>query len=366
MKKIIYISALVIGISMSTYAQLKVLSNGSTQGGSTHGALRIETEYNWVDIGSDYYLGDHTHFRTNSNKGYYFDKSIEIVGGKFSSFTGPLSLATQGIPRVWLNTNGYFGIGDNTPSYELDVNGDIATYGVLISSDLRLKKDLKNLENSKVNNLYNLNAKTYIKDNSILMQNTKFNIVQTINDTAVTILEENKIDTSRKIGFIAQEFKVYFPELVSQDDEGYYSIDYISLIPILVEALKQQNENLNLKIRQLEEKIVEEKRMQPKSTILNEEYNLSFESDIEPFLGNNVPNPFDQNTEIKFYLPQEVSNANLYIYDLEGKQIQKIHVVEREYGSIIIQGSQLMPGMYYYTLIADNQIIGTKQMILTD
>jgi hypothetical protein len=43
------------------------------------------------------------------------------------------------------------------------------------------------------------------------------------------------------LGFIAQELKEVFPELVYQEtDSSEYSINYIGLIPILVEALKEQ------------------------------------------------------------------------------------------------------------------------------
>jgi hypothetical protein len=43
-----------------------------------------------------------------------------------------------------------------------------------------------------------------------------------------------------------------------------------------------------------------------------------------------------------------------------------MNLVEREHGNIVIHGSELMPGMYYYSLIADGKIIGTEKMVLTD
>ena len=55
-----------------------------------------------------------------------------------------------------------------------------------------------------------------------------------------------------------------------------------------------------------------------------------------------------------------------YVYDLQGKQIKSINVTERELGTIVIKGSELQPGIYYYSLIADGNIVGTEKMILTD
>ncbi|MDR1654211.1 MAG: hypothetical protein LBS01_11320 [Prevotellaceae bacterium] len=38
-------------------------------------------------------------------------------------------------------------------------------------------------------------------------------------------------------------------------------------------------------------------------------------------LYQNAPNPFSENTEIGFYLPQTVSKAILCIYDMNGRQL---------------------------------------------
>lgn len=48
------------------------------------------------------------------------------------------------------------------------------------------------------------------------------------------------------MGFIAQKVQTEFPELVSEDEEGYLSIDYIGIIPVLVEAMKEQQKQISL------------------------------------------------------------------------------------------------------------------------
>jgi hypothetical protein len=69
--------------------------------------------------------------------------------------------------------------------------------------------------------------------------------------------DETKHRPGQNIGFIAQEVKEVLPEIVSgggKDEEGneiYYSIEYATLTPVLVEAIKEQNET----IKKLEEKI---------------------------------------------------------------------------------------------------------------
>ncbi|KAL7714984.1 Peptidase S74 domain-containing protein [Entamoeba marina] len=50
--------------------------------------------------------------------------------------------------------------------------------------------------------------------------------------------------TTTRYGFIAQELKKEFPELVKEDDNGYLSVDPISLIPFIVESVKQLDNDL--------------------------------------------------------------------------------------------------------------------------
>ena len=60
--------------------------------------------------------------------------------------------------------------------------------------------------------------------------------------------------TDKQIGVIAQDVEKVFPELVGEND-GYKTTNYIGLIPVLIEALKEQQqtiENLKTRIEQLE------------------------------------------------------------------------------------------------------------------
>lgn len=52
-------------------------------------------------------------------------------------------------------------------------------------------------------------------------------------------------------GVIAQEVQKEFPDLVTLESDGYLSVDYIQLIPILLQAIKE----LNTKVEFLNQKI---------------------------------------------------------------------------------------------------------------
>ena len=54
-----------------------------------------------------------------------------------------------------------------------------------------------------------------------------------------------KFDKARQIGFIAQEIEKVVPELVSKDRQGMRSVAYTGVIPILVEAIKDQQKQID-------------------------------------------------------------------------------------------------------------------------
>jgi len=56
----------------------------------------------------------------------------------------------------------------------------------------------------------------------------------------------------------AQELEKILPEVVSEDEEGYKSIAYSKLAPLLIEAMKEQQEQIEMlkaEIADLKEKV---------------------------------------------------------------------------------------------------------------
>jgi hypothetical protein len=197
-------------------------------------------------------------------------------------------------------------------------------------------------------------------------------------------LEEKAIEFS-EYGYLAQELEKVFPDLVSQDSEGYYSVNYIGLIPIIIESLKDQKQQVEYQkqiITKQQEQIDEltellylsqgkEDNPGP-AKLKNGGDDVSYTTELPEITNNgsgaslqqNIPNPFNQNTEIRFYIPENIITAKLCIYNLQGFQIKQITVTQRGDGSQIIYGSEFSPGIYLYTLIADGKEVDTKRMIL--
>ncbi|HIN25771.1 MAG TPA: T9SS type A sorting domain-containing protein [Candidatus Marinimicrobia bacterium] len=71
-------------------------------------------------------------------------------------------------------------------------------------------------------------------------------------------------------------------------------------------------------------------------------------------LHQNYPNPFNPTTTIQFHLPTDES-VSLTIYNILGKTVMEpIKDITYQSGtySILLDGSQLSSGVYYYTLRA--------------
>ena len=49
----------------------------------------------------------------------------------------------------------------------------------------------------------------------------------------------------QKIGVLAQEIQEVFPELVSEDDNEMLAVNYQALVPVLINAFKEQQGEIN-------------------------------------------------------------------------------------------------------------------------
>ncbi len=82
-------------------------------------------------------------------------------------------------------------------------------------------------------------------------------------------------------------------------------------------------------------------------------------------LEQNQPNPFNQQSVIKFYVPTNFRSAQLIITDQSGAQLKSFNITSAGMGQVTINGFELSSGSYLYSLIIDNVKVDTKKMELT-
>lgn len=91
-------------------------------------------------------------------------------------------------------------------------------------SDRRLKKNITPLKNALSNiealNIYSFDYNAPKNYSGYLPKGTHF-------------------------GFMAQELKNVYPEFVQLNANGYYSVNYMEMIPILAQGIKEQQEEIN-------------------------------------------------------------------------------------------------------------------------
>ena len=156
-------------------------------------------------------------------------------------------------------------------------------------------------------------------------------------------------------GLDADQLKSVYPELVYEDANGNVSINYVEMVPLLVQCINE----LSAKVAELEGTSPRKAKAQP--TAIEESV-----SDVDMVrMDQNNPNPFSESTVIALNIPSNAQAANIYIYDMSGKQVQSLPVSERGETNITVYASDLSAGMYIYTLVVDGKVAVTRRMIVS-
>ena len=210
--------------------------------------------------GGGMYMIDATWIRTYGNKSFYHNTGTMRTDGNFQvgnggqyaslpsgttatvfnegSFDKDFRIESNGNANMFFVNAGTnrVGIGTTAPAQALHVNGRIRSNGINETSDRRYKKDITNLPEDILDKVLKIRGVTY------KWRQNEF--------------PKMEFEDGTQIGVIAQEIEEVFPEVVRTDENGYKSVDYSHLVPVLVEALKAENtkvDNQSKRIKKLEE-----------------------------------------------------------------------------------------------------------------
>lgn len=266
-------SKLSIGGAGSTYNTLYV--ENSNTGGSQRAAMFYKTASG--TSGGDYSLGILAAIRHNG--GY------KLVGGQFqANWNTYTNYRTFGIRAAGgYGYNGYnygvwgtiygarngaaiYGGTNGSETYidgiyagwfsgDVNISGDLDVDGIYKGSDINLKKEIRLLKDEGTTQIEKLSSLSAIK--------YKYKTPAELNDFDPEVLDSIKIDprtlvyddpkyTRDNIGLSAQEVQQVYPELVRERQNGYLSVNYIGLIPVLVDAIKEQEAEIEILRQEIE------------------------------------------------------------------------------------------------------------------
>ena len=314
-RKILLVSS-AIALAFVANAQLRVLSNGHIQIGdkNVEGMNSTAIKSIKTDTTSTIsLLGPTAGNFSGASLTFGGRKDVQISEGSFAfninsvlnRIYGKLNLVGKG----GIEYSSYVGTifsytadkSDFSGPFKFNIRMESPQY--LTSSDARYKKDIESLEEMG-DLLKDLTPVSYVLDlPSKGMTETDIQM-----DAPVSKEEER-----RNFGFIAQEVREIFPELVYEDANGMLSVDYNGFIPLLVDAYKA----MNAKIAAQEEMIANLTQTANKTRGVAGVEDIYGDDSV--VLMQNRPNPFKTDTEIRCHLPEGIADAFICIYDLNGR-----------------------------------------------
>jgi len=254
-------------------------------------------------------------------------------------------LDTDTAYAFWISEAKQVGIRTSNPysNYALTVRGDAYSTGQWEGSDINMKKNIQNLESP-------LEKVQQMRGISFNFKPSVFGISSDHNDSTEIIesdsTQKNPIAhkpyspyLGPRYGVVAQEIINVAPELVQKMDDGTLAVNYNGFIPLLIEAVKEQQDQIQKKDQQLMNDSIKIAVLQSKifaledrlalSTAILEQVkaecctNLAEEksneiqtndnaalegSEQQAQLYQNRPNPFTESTLIEYYLPESSVN----------------------------------------------------------
>lgn len=393
MKKSVYYLLLITLAPLTAFAQLKVNNLGKLQLGEACNSTENEPpaaavtlgdnpNYIWSDFGI-YNIGLLNCKIPKTNQESIGLYSEVYPASSVNGQTSPYSTAIWGVSCGSSTTNygvigglngsngaGIYGSTGAGPGSQLYgsyagyfsgatyVNGNLTATAIYNLSDMRLKHNVTLLSETSgskgyaIDNLQKLNIISYSLESPVKEEN-HFSQSNHFKDSGGL----SEVELSRRhYGVSAQELQEIYPDLVLEGQDGYLAVNYVELVPILIRSIQELKQELD------EMKGQNNTRMTRSESGHEQEMPSAFTNDN--ILYQNTPNPFKEQTIIRFKLASDVQDASICFFDMNGRLLKKMPI-SSGMDSVSIGGYELGEGMFLYSLIVNDQEIDTKKMVIT-
>ena len=140
--------------------------------------------------------------------------------GSGNVFIGTMAgILETGSNKLYISNGDRNLITGDFSSKQVNINGTLEFTTAYATSDKRWKKEIEPLSDA-LSTIQKLNGVSY------LWKQDEF--------------PEKEFSDDRQVGLIAQDVEKILPEVVKTDEEGYKSIAYSQIVPVLIEAVKSQ------------------------------------------------------------------------------------------------------------------------------
>ena len=240
------------------------------------------------------------------------------------------------------------------------VNGTVTATSMVSPADMRLNENVVSLnERGETNTLDNLLAMNVIEYNmkrkltDEMPDGVKQEDTEELREAYEYLKKEDmEMSSRRHFGIDAEGLQKVYPDLVLEGQDGYLAVKYVELVPVLIRAIQELKEELDAV------KGYDAERKAPSAT------GISAVKTNGNTLYQNTPNPFKEQTVIRFSLADNVQDASISIFDMTGKTIKKLPI-SSGMDCVSVGGYELGDGMFLYSLIVNGQVIDTKRMVIS-
>ena len=177
----------------------------------------------------------------NTMLGAYAGEGVDVSGSVMIGYgagTGEMSDNRLYISNSDTSSPLIYGEFDNAL---LRVNGTLEMAGSYLASDKRWKRDIQTLSDTR-------QVVAQLRGVSYLWRRDEF--------------PEKGFVEGRQLGFIAQEVAEVLPEVVKTNSDGSLTVSYIQVIPVLTEAVKEQQALIDQLLQRIESQEVRIKNLE--------------------------------------------------------------------------------------------------------
>ncbi len=329
-------------------SMIRTFSSSSTRNMGLFGMAQSATDHNAQTIGV---MG----YALLGNSGRLFG----IVGGIKSGYSGAGVYGTTGTSIYGSTLTGAYAGYFLGATY---VNGSLTATEVITPSDINLKENVVSVseEESSLENLMEMNVIKYNYKPRAYTPMTEDEQSLYEDKEAAAKAEElakqeiQRMAAQKHYGLSAQELQKIYPDLVRESQDGTLGVNYVELVPILIRSIQELKQELDAVKGS-------GARMTRSAYADGDDPNPAASGNV---LYQNTPNPFKEQSTIRFRLADDARDAAICIFDLSGKMLRRLPVTSGM-TSVAVNGWELGEGLFLYSLVVGGREIDTKRMIIT-